>query len=74
MAFFVEKNSTDSALASPEEKTATQASQPELTDPTGRPDPTGRRQSVALNIVENPLKVSLAVFTVSSHSSIIHRA
>ena len=44
--------SRDSAPASPNERTATQASQPELNDATGR------RKSIALNIVENPLKVS----------------
>lgn len=47
MADMAEKTSTDS----PDEKHIMRAPEPELAD-------VGRRKSVALNIVENPLKVS----------------
>lgn len=47
-----EKASPDSAYRLHDEKNANQA---ELANPAGR------RQSVALNIVENPLKVSLVI-------------
>lgn len=60
-----EKTSTDIADISHDEKLADQALQPELADENGR------RKSVALNIVENPLKVSFTVSGASPSSTIL---
>lgn len=50
-----EKTSTDIAYVSHDEKNAALALEPKLADVASR------RKSVALNVVENPLKVSFAM-------------
>lgn len=55
-----EKESTDNGYAPHDEKEAHWPPEPEMADPAGR------RMSVALNIVENPLKVSFAAMVISS--------
>ena len=52
----------DTSPDSHDEKHVAQAPEPELADATGR------RQSVALNIVENPLKVSRTKLATPAHS------
>lgn len=64
-----EKASTDMADMAGDEKRIDHATQPDLGNPTGR------RKSVAMNIVENPLTVSRHVWTLCPqfHSSIRSR-